>query len=69
MGEMINAYDILVGKPDGMRPLGRPGRGWEDNIRVDLREIGWGECGLYSFGSCGGHWWALMNTAMNHLVP
>jgi len=41
MGEMRNAYEILVGKPERKRPLGRSRRGWEDNIRMDLREIGW----------------------------
>jgi hypothetical protein len=39
MGDMRNAYDILVGKPKGKRPLGRPWRRWENNIRMDLREI------------------------------
>jgi hypothetical protein len=38
--EMMCAYRILVGKPEGKRPLGRPRRRWEDNIRIDLREIG-----------------------------
>jgi hypothetical protein len=37
-----NAYRIMVGKPEGKRPLGRPRRRWEDNIKMDLREIGWG---------------------------
>jgi hypothetical protein len=41
MGEMTNAYRILVGKPEGRRPLGRPRRRWVDNIKMDLREIGW----------------------------
>jgi hypothetical protein len=36
-----NAYTILVGKPEGKRPLGRPRRRWVDNIKIDLREIGW----------------------------
>jgi hypothetical protein len=40
MGEMRNAYSILVGKPEGKRPLRRPRHRWEDNIRMDLREIG-----------------------------
>jgi hypothetical protein len=40
-GEKRNAYTILVGKPEGKRPLGRTRRKWEDNIRMDLREIGW----------------------------
>jgi hypothetical protein len=42
MGEMRGAYNILVGKPEGRRPLGRSRRGWEDNIKMDLREIGFG---------------------------
>jgi hypothetical protein len=44
MGAMRNAYKILVGKPEGKkRLLGRPRRRWEDNIRMDIREIGWGD--------------------------
>jgi hypothetical protein len=39
MGETRNAYRILVGKPEGKRPLGRPRRRWVDNIKIDLREI------------------------------
>jgi hypothetical protein len=38
MGDMRNAYNILVGKPEGERPLGRPSRRWEDNPRMDLKE-------------------------------
>jgi hypothetical protein len=41
MGETRNAYRILVGKPEGKRPLGRPRRRWVDNIKIHLREIGW----------------------------
>jgi hypothetical protein len=40
-GEKRNAYRILVGKPEGKRPLGRPRRRWVDSIKIDLREIGW----------------------------
>jgi hypothetical protein len=39
MGERIGAYRVLVGKPEGRRPLGRPRHRWEDNIKVDLREV------------------------------
>jgi hypothetical protein len=41
MGEMRNVYKILVRKREGTRPLGRPRHRWEDDIRMDLREIGW----------------------------
>jgi hypothetical protein len=51
MGEVRGAYNILVGKPEGRRPLGRPRRRWEDNIKMDLREIGFWGCGLDSLGS------------------
>jgi hypothetical protein len=43
IGEKRNAYRLLVGKPVGMRPLGRPRRRWVDNIRMDLGEVGWGD--------------------------
>jgi hypothetical protein len=43
MGEKINAYRLLVGKPVGKRPLGRPRRRWVDNIRMDLGEVGWSD--------------------------
>jgi hypothetical protein len=42
MGEERDIYRILVGKPEGKRPLGRPSSRWEDGIRMELREIGWG---------------------------
>jgi hypothetical protein len=41
MGEKRNAYRILMGQPEGKRPLGKPRRRWVDNIKLDLREIGW----------------------------
>jgi hypothetical protein len=43
MGEMRNEYMLLVGKPKGKRPLGRPRRRWLDNIKMDLGEVGWGD--------------------------
>ena len=49
-GESRVAYRVLVGKPEGKRPLGRPRRTWEDNIKVDLIEVGWGH-GLDRSGS------------------
>jgi hypothetical protein len=42
MGEGRGAYRILVGRPEGRRPLGRPRRRWEDNIKMDIQEVGWG---------------------------
>jgi hypothetical protein len=42
MGENRGAYRILVRKPEGRRPLGRPRRRWKDNIKMDLQEVGWG---------------------------
>jgi hypothetical protein len=50
MGKERKVYKVLVGKPKGKRPLGRPNSRWEDGIRMDLREIGWG-CGVDSIGS------------------
>ena len=41
-GERRGAYRVLVGKPEGKRPLGRPTPGWEDNIKMDLQVVGWG---------------------------
>jgi hypothetical protein len=51
MGEKRTANRLLVGKPEGKRPLGRPRRRWVDNIKMDLVEIGLGWCGLDWFGS------------------
>jgi hypothetical protein len=69
MGEKRNAYGILVGKPEGKRPLGRPRRRWEDNIRMDLREIGWGGMDWIDLSQDRDQWRALVNTAMNLRVP
>jgi hypothetical protein len=51
MGEERKVYKVLVGKPEGKRPLGRPRCRWEDGVRMELREIGLGVCGLDSTGS------------------
>jgi hypothetical protein len=51
MGEERKVYKVLVGKPERKRPLERPRHRWEDGIRMDLRETGWGRCGLDSTGS------------------
>jgi len=46
MGERIGAYKVLVGKPEGRRPLGKPRRRWQDNIKMCLQEVGWGDMDL-----------------------
>jgi hypothetical protein len=51
MGEKRNAYRLLVGTPEGKRPLGRPKRRWMDNIKINLEEIRWGWCRLDWSGS------------------
>jgi hypothetical protein len=69
MGETRNAYRILVGKPEGKRPLGRPRRRWLDNIKIDLREIEWGGRDWIELVQDGDQWRALVNTVMNLQVP
>jgi hypothetical protein len=57
MGEGRGVHSVLVGKPEGKRPLGRPRRSWEDNIKMDLQEVGGAETGwsCLMIGSGGGH--------------
>jgi hypothetical protein len=69
MGEKRNAYRILVGKPEGKRLLGRPRHRWEDNIRMDLREIGWGGMDWIGLAQDRDQWRALVNTVTNLRVP
>jgi hypothetical protein len=69
MREKRNAYRILVGKPERKRPLGRPRRSWVDNIKVDLREILWGDMKLIDLVQERDQWRALLNTVMNLRVP
>jgi hypothetical protein len=65
VGEKRNAYRILVGKPERKRPLGRPRRRWEDNIKMDIREIGWGSMDWIDLAQDRDQWRALGNTVMN----
>jgi hypothetical protein len=58
-----------VGKRDGKRPLGRPSRRKEDNIKMNLRQIGWGNIDWVNLAPDRNRWWALMNTVMNLLIP
>jgi hypothetical protein len=69
MGETRNAYRILVGKPEGRRPLGRPRRRWVDNIKMDLRGIGWDGIYWIELAQDRDQWRALVNTVMNLRVP
>jgi hypothetical protein len=71
MGEDRNVYRVLMGNPEGKRPLGRPRRRWEDGIRMDLREIGWGSVDWIQLAQDMDRWRALVNTVMNLrvLVP
>jgi hypothetical protein len=69
MGEKRNAYRILGGKPEGERQLGRPRRRWEDNIGMDVREIGWGGMDWIDLAQDRDQWRALVNTVMNLRVP
>jgi hypothetical protein len=64
-GEKRNAYRLLVGKPEGKRPLGRPRRRWEDNIRIDLGEVGWGGVEWIGLAKDRNRWRALVNSVLN----
>jgi hypothetical protein len=65
MGEERNVYRALMGKLEGKIPLGRPRRRWEDGIRMDLREIGWGNVDWIQLAQDRDRWRALVNTVMN----
>jgi hypothetical protein len=59
----------LVGKPEGKRVLGKPKHGWEDNIRMDLREGGWEGVDWIHLAQYRDQWWALVTTSLNLQVP
>jgi hypothetical protein len=69
IGELRGAYNILVGRPEGRRPLGRPRRRWEDNIKIDLREIWFGDVDWIHWAQDRDRWRALVNTVMNLRFP
>jgi hypothetical protein len=69
MGERRGAYRALVGKPERRRPLGRRRRRWEDNIKMDLREVGWGGMDWINLAQDRDRWRALLNAVMNLRVP
>jgi hypothetical protein len=69
MEEKRNAYRLLVGKPEGRRPLGRPKRRWLDSIRMDLVEVGWADVDWIGLAEDRDRWRALVNSVMSLRVP
>jgi hypothetical protein len=69
MGERRGVYRVLVRKPEGKRPLGRPRRRWEDNIKIDLQEVGYEGKDWIEVFQDRGRWQALVNVVMNLRVP
>jgi hypothetical protein len=65
MGEKRGVYRVLLGKPEGKRPLGRPSHRWEDNIRMDLQEVGCGGMDWIGLALDRDRWRALVNVVMN----
>jgi hypothetical protein len=69
MGEGRGVHRVLVGKPEGKRPLGRPRHRWEDNIKMDLEEVGGGRGDWMERAQYRDRWRALVSTVMNFGVP
>jgi hypothetical protein len=69
MGERSGAYRVLVGRPEGKRPLRRPGSRWEDNIKMDLQEVRWVGMHLMALAQDRDRWRALVNAVMKFRVP
>jgi len=67
--ETGGVYKILVGKPEGTRPLERPRLRWEDNIKIDLKEMGCGGIDWIELAQDRDRWWALVTAVMNLQVP
>jgi len=68
MGEDRGVYRVLVGKPEGKRPLGRPRCRWVNNIRVDFQEVGCGYMDWIGLAQDRDRWWTLVSVVMNHGV-
>ena len=69
MEEGRGVHKVLVGKPDGKRPLGRPKRRWEDNIKMDLQEVGRGDGDWMKLAQDRDRWRSLVSTIMKFRVP
>jgi hypothetical protein len=69
MGDRRGAYRVLVGRTDGKRPLERPRRSWEDNIKMDLPEVGWGGTDWIVMAQDKDRWRALVNVVTKFRVP
>jgi hypothetical protein len=69
VGENRNVYRIFVGKPEGNGPLGRPRRKWEDNIKMDVRDIGWDGIERIDLAQDKDQWRVLVDTVMKLRVP
>jgi hypothetical protein len=69
MGEKRNVYRLLVGKPEGKRPLGRPRRRWVNNIRMDFGQVGWGDVDWIDLAQDRNRWRAVVNSVLNLRVP
>jgi hypothetical protein len=69
MGERRGTYRVLVGKPEGKRPLGRPRHRWEDNIKMDVEEVGCGGVNWIKLPQDRDSWRVLVNAVMNLRVP
>jgi len=69
MGEDRGVHRVLVGKPEGKRPLGRPRCRWEDNIKMDLQEVGEGRGDWMELAEDRDRWWALVGTVRDFGVP
>jgi len=65
MGEKRGVYRILVGRPEGKGQLGRSRRRWEDNIKIDLKQVGWRGINWIVKAQDRDRWWALVNAVMN----
>jgi hypothetical protein len=69
MGEKRNAYSLLVGKPEGKRPVERPRRRSVDNIRMDLGEVGWGDVDWIGLAKVRNRWRDVVNSVLKLRVP